>query len=119
MLQVRLFLSCGVCIDRGDYLADLVPNVYVTENVHDTSSIGKGRALKDRQIFHQPVLYDILDDLVDKIYLPAVESVFFQILGKRGFCGSHVKPHDFPHELAEWLCAVRNFILFSRSQIAP
>ena len=64
-------------------------------------------------------MYDVLDNLVDKVNLSAVEVSTIQILRKCSFRRSHIKTNDFPHEFSQRLCAIFGFIVLFCANLTP
>ena len=66
-------LRRGVGVDPVNHALDSSPQGQVCEYLYDTSPICEGRFLKHRQILHDPVMDDVLHNLVDEVDLPAVQ----------------------------------------------
>lgn len=65
-----------ISVDTVDHSLDSHPNRKIIKDLDDTALIRKGCFLKDRHIGQHTILDDVLDNLVDKINLSAVQLRF-------------------------------------------
>ena len=117
--EVLFLRRHGVGVEPVDGLFDPRPEGQIREDLHDAATVGEGRLLQDAQILHQPVVDDVLHDLVHEIDLSAVQADVAQILRKRRLGGGHIQAHDLPHEFAQGLFAVFGLIFLLRADLAP
>ena len=68
------------------------------------------------EAFLELFMYDVLDNLVDKVNLSAVEVCAIKILRKCSFRRSHIKANDFPHEFSQRFCSTLGFISVALKQ---
>ena len=62
---------------------------------------------------------DVLYDLIYEINLSAIEAGIIQVLSKGFFCCIHIKPDDFPHELAQRLLPILGLIVLLGADFTP
>ena len=77
---LRRNLRHCVGIDRVNYALDPAPQCEVSEYLHNAAAIGKGRLLKNRQIFHHAILHNVFHDLIYEINLSAIKIRISKIL---------------------------------------
>lgn len=115
-----ILLCCDcVGVDLFNGLANTKPYTQICKDLYDASLICKRRLLQNGEVFHHAIMYDVLDDLVHKVNLSAVEVGTIQIVRKRSLRRSHIKANDFPHEFAQRLCAIFGFIILFCADLAP
>lgn len=114
-------LLCCDCIgvDLFNGLANAKPDAQICKDLYDASLVCKRWFLQNREVLHRAIVYDVLDNLVDKVNLSAVEVSTIQILRKCSFRRSHIKANNFPHELAQRLCAIFGFIILFCADLTP
>lgn len=81
-------------VDPVDHCPDAQPEGEVCEHLHHTALAGKRRTLKDRRVFHQSIVEDVLHDMVDKIDLTAVQAGVVEVVRKSLFCRIHIQVLD-------------------------
>lgn len=111
----------GECvgIDLFNGLANTEPYTQICKDLYDTSLICERRLLQNREVFHHAIVHDVLNDLVHKVNLSAIEIGTIQIVRKCSFRRSHIKANDFPHELSQRFCAILGFIVLLCADLAP
>ena len=115
-----ILLRCDcVGVDLFNGLANTKPYTQICKDLYDASLICKRRLLQNGEVFHHAIMYDVLDNLVDKVNLSAVEVSTIQILRKCSFRRSHIKTNDFPHEFSQRLCAIFGFIVLFCANLTP
>lgn len=76
-----ILLRCDcVGVDLFDGFANTKPDAQVCKDLYDASLVCERRLLQNREVFHHAIVYDVLDDLVHKVNLSAVEVSTIQIL---------------------------------------
>lgn len=115
-----ILLRCDcVGVDLFNGLANTKPYTQICKDLYDASLICKRRLLQNGEVFHHAIMYDVLDNLVNKVNLSAVEVSTIQILRKCSFRRSHIKTNDFPHEFSQRLCAIFGFIVLFCANLTP
>lgn len=115
-----ILLRCDcVGVDLFNGLANTKPYTQICKDLYDASLVCKRWFLQNREVLHRTIMYDVLDNLVDKVNLSAVEVSTIQILRKCSFRRSHIKTNDFPHEFSQRLCAIFGFIVLFCANLTP
>lgn len=78
-----ILLRCDcVGVDLFNGLANAKPDAQICKDLYDASLVCKRWFLQNREVLHRAIVYDVLDNLVDKVNLSAVEVSTIQILRK-------------------------------------
>ena len=84
----------------------------VGKDIYNTALVRERCFFQNRKIFHHSVANNILNNLIDKIYLSAVKACAVEILCKRFLCGIHIKSDNTSYKFAERYGAAACFIIF-------
>ncbi len=119
LLESKFQSDNRVCIYFVNNLLDSRPNRNICKYFNYASSVRKRSFKKNGHIFHNAVVNDILNNLVEKIYLPFIKICIIKIFRKSGFRSAHIKSDNFAHKFTERLFAVICFVLLISPYFTP
>ena len=73
-------LCSSICVDRINDFFYSKPNTHICKDFRNAPTIRKRRFQQNRKIFHHSIMNNILNDLIYKINLPAVQIYILKIL---------------------------------------
>lgn len=107
-----ILLRCDcVGVDLFNGLANAKPDAQICKDLYDASLVCKRWFLQNREVLHRAIVYDVLDNLVDKVNLSAVEVSTIQIL--RNIAKMQLSPQPYQDQRfpartrPEVLCHIR------------